>query len=340
QLRKLYYPNPLPDGFYTGSTLKEPFVGLRENYYAWEWGDALFVVLDPFWYTPTPPESRSGSWSLTLGREQYDWLKQTLETSEATFKFVFAHNLVGGQERNGKMRGGIEAAKYFEWGGHEQNGDWGSDPARPGWAMPIHHLLVANNVTIFFHGHDHLFARQDLDGVVYQELPQPSHPNWNVTNRAVEYGYVNGDIVDGSGHLRLRVSPTEVTADYIRAWLPKDENQGRVNGEVAFSYTIPASRKRLTTTSAADFSSVVAPESIVSAFGEGLGGEVSVTVRDSDGTERAAEVLFGSANQVNFVVPAGTAVGVAAVTISADAGSSVTGDLFVHPVAPALFSAN
>ncbi|MCP5111988.1 MAG: metallophosphoesterase family protein, partial [bacterium] len=106
RLRKLYYPNPFPDGFYTGSTREEPFVGLRENYYAWEWGDALFVVLDPFWYIPSPPESRSGGWSLTLGREQYDWLRQTLEASEATFKFVFAHNLVGGQERNGKMRGG------------------------------------------------------------------------------------------------------------------------------------------------------------------------------------------------------------------------------------------
>jgi hypothetical protein len=28
---------------------------LPEDYYAWEWGDALFVAIDPFWYTTTKP---------------------------------------------------------------------------------------------------------------------------------------------------------------------------------------------------------------------------------------------------------------------------------------------
>jgi hypothetical protein len=43
--------------------------------------------------------------------------------------------------------------------------------------MPIHQLLVRNKVAAVFHGHDHLFAKQDLDGIVYQEVPQPSSPN-------------------------------------------------------------------------------------------------------------------------------------------------------------------
>ena len=30
--------------------------------------------------------------------------------------------------------------------------------------------------SIVFHGHDHLYARQDLDGIVYQEVPQPGTP--------------------------------------------------------------------------------------------------------------------------------------------------------------------
>ena len=26
-----------------------------QDYYAWTWGDALFVVIDPYWYTTTKP---------------------------------------------------------------------------------------------------------------------------------------------------------------------------------------------------------------------------------------------------------------------------------------------
>ena len=45
--RKYYYPNPSPNSFYSGNTQVEPNgLGLPENYYAWTWGDALFVILD------------------------------------------------------------------------------------------------------------------------------------------------------------------------------------------------------------------------------------------------------------------------------------------------------
>jgi hypothetical protein len=37
--------------------------------------------------------------------------------------------------------------------------------------MPIHQLLLENHVTTVFHGHDHLFAKQELDGIIYQEVP-------------------------------------------------------------------------------------------------------------------------------------------------------------------------
>ena len=43
------------------------------------------------------------AWGLTLGDRQYAWLKQTLATSTAKYKFVFIHNLVGGLD--GQMRG-------------------------------------------------------------------------------------------------------------------------------------------------------------------------------------------------------------------------------------------
>jgi hypothetical protein len=40
--------------------------------------------------------------------------------------------------------------------------------------MPVHALLARNHATIVFHGHDHLYARQEVDGVVYQSCPNPA----------------------------------------------------------------------------------------------------------------------------------------------------------------------
>jgi hypothetical protein len=228
--RKLYYPNPLPNLFYLGNTKEEPFVGLRENYYAFEWGDALFVVLDPYWYS-----LKKSEWNTTLGVEQYNWFEKTLTESKAKFKFVFCHNLVGGYTSD--ARGGAEYADLFEMGGFNADSTYGFDSWRPGWQKPIHTLMKENNVTVFFHGHDHFFGKQEKDGIIYQEVPQPS--NRNITNlQASEYGYVTGDFLPGRGYLKVSVSPENVKIDYIRTYLPTEENATRKNGEVAYSYTL------------------------------------------------------------------------------------------------------
>jgi len=182
--RKYYCPNPQPDGFYTGSETEEEFVGLRQNYYAWHWGDALFVVLDPYWYTQRKGGERSDNWDWTLGEEQYHWFKQTLADCNAPFKFVFCHQLIGGSPQG---RGGVEWVPYYEMGGYNIDGTWGFDQHRPAWDKPIHQLMVENNVTIFFHGHDHFFAKQELDGIIYQLVPQPSHHNFKNANQAAAY---------------------------------------------------------------------------------------------------------------------------------------------------------
>jgi len=236
--RKEYFPNPEPGGFYDGDSTDEPLVGLRQAYYSWTWGDALFVVLDPYWNRPGPGE-KGGDWNLTLGRAQYDWLKRTLEQSPAAYKFVFLHNLVGGLNMNGPMRGGIEVAQYLEWGGQNLDGSWGFDEARPGWGVPIHQLLVANKVTAVFHGHDHLYARQELDGIVYLEGPQPGARNWNLGNRAKDYAYTHGAILGGSGFVQVKVAPEGVQFDYIQSWLPELENKDRWNGMVADTAVLP-----------------------------------------------------------------------------------------------------
>ena len=164
---------------------------MREDYYAWEWGDALFVVIDEFQYTmnlPYTPAAGEGSddsvtgdqWSWTLGQQQYNWLKQTLENSNAKYKFVFSHNMLGGVPRTvvgvgaGYVRGGAEAAGYFEWGGKNASGTDEFATKRPGWDMTIHEMFVAYGVSAYFHGHDHQYVYETRDGIVYQEVPSPS----------------------------------------------------------------------------------------------------------------------------------------------------------------------
>jgi uncharacterized protein (TIGR03437 family) len=91
--------------------------------------------------------------------------------------------------------------------------------------------------------------------------------------------------------------------------------------------------------SAAAPSSAVAPDSLASLYGSNLGGAASLMVTDAAGVARLAPLIYVSANQVNFVVPAGTAAGSAAFTLAGGAGSqSFTAE--VARVVPRLFSMN
>ena len=230
--RRTYYPCPVPGGFYSGSSTPEPFVGVRDGYYAWTWGGALFVVLDPFWYTTTKPQAAKDGWQWTLGEEQYRWLRTTLEGSSARFTFVFLHHLVGGS--GFEARGGVEAAGFYEWGGANADGSPGFAAHRPGWGKPIAEVLADAGATIVFHGHDHLFVKQDLGGVVYQECPRPDIRKYTDNGDAEKYGYLSGVDLPNAGHLRVTVTRTRVTVAYVRAYLPGDGP----NRDVAYSYSI------------------------------------------------------------------------------------------------------
>ena len=271
--RKNYFANGISSAstFYSGDTAIDPGLNLqRAAYYAWEWGDALFVVLDPYWNTTKVPAETTSGWYMTLGQTQYNWLKDLLAASSVKgtkYKFIFTHNLVGGMPTSGKgavvpdpaalggeMRGGAEAAKYFEWGGKNPDltdGFYSNGiNNHSGWTKTIHQLLVDNHVTAVFHGHDHLYAKQDLDGIVYQEVPQPSYKNTTsafTAANASEGGYLSGTIRDNSGHLRVTVSPTGIKTEYIRSWLPvcsasfplTCESGTHKNREVADTWTVP-----------------------------------------------------------------------------------------------------
>jgi hypothetical protein len=210
---------------------------LLEDYCAWEWGNALFIVLDPFWFTRD--RKAEDNWGWTLGEDQYRWLTTTLEKSKAAFKFVFIHHLAGGLVRD--VRGGAAIAPYMEWGGKNADGSDGFRKNRPGWALPIHQLMVKHGVSIVFHGHDHLFVKEELDGIIYQEVPQPGHPTGG-TRSAEEYGY-HGVLLGSSGHLRVTVGPQAARVDYVRSGVKGITRDEVTNGMVEHSYTVrPATR--------------------------------------------------------------------------------------------------
>jgi uncharacterized protein (TIGR03437 family) len=102
--------------------------------------------------------------------------------------------------------------------------------------------------------------------------------------------------------------------------------------------------------SAAAPSSAVAPNSLASLYGANLApgiaqasaqplplalGTVSLSVTDAAGAMRAAPLLYVSPGQINFLVPDGTAPGLATFVVS---GQTFTAA--IQPVAPTLFSAN
>ena len=236
QWRKFYYPNPYPNSFYSGNTTVENYgINTPENYYSWTWGDALFVVLDVYrteispGATPADP-AKPQNWDWTLGRTQYNWMRSVLENSTAKHKFVFAHHT------RGQGRGGIATATQFEWGGIDGN-QYKFDQYRPGWGKPIHQVFVDTKVDIFFQGHDHLFAKEELNGVVYQEVPMPSDITYTIGYTANAGAYPNGNAMNGTGHIRVNVSPSCVKVDYVKAYMPSDATLSHPNGEVAFTYT-------------------------------------------------------------------------------------------------------
>lgn len=97
--------------------------------------------------------------------------------------------------------------------------------------------MAKYGVTIFFQGHDHVFAHQQLDGVVYQALAEPADSTYTLYNRDA---YSSGDVLPNSGRVRVTVSAKNVHVEYIRSYLPKDATAAHPNGEAAYSYEVNA----------------------------------------------------------------------------------------------------
>ncbi|MGE0127765.1 MAG: choice-of-anchor D domain-containing protein [Blastocatellales bacterium] len=117
-----------------------------------------------------------------------------------------------------------------------------------------------------------------------------------------------------------------------------------------------ATARAVATVSAASFSGqTLAAESIVAAFGVNLATGVvvsntlplptslagtTVRVRDSAGAERLAPLFFVAPQQINYLIPPGTATGAATITVTSGDGSLSIGAVNIAAVAPGLFTAN
>ncbi|GAB1474060.1 hypothetical protein MASR2M69_15010 [Bacteroidota bacterium] len=235
--RKKYYPLPFPDEFYSGDKDLVQFTGLLGDYYSFEWGDALFVVIDPYWHSDIPVDNKAGSmekseddpWKITLGDIQYYWFKQTLESSSSKHKFVFSHHV------SGTGRGGIEVSHLYEWGGYNQKNVWEFNKMRPNWSSPIHKLMSDNKVDIFFQGHDHLFAKQERDGVIYQTVPSPADDTYSAFNSTA---YKSGVVYPNSGFLNIKVSTNNITVEYIGSFIDSEQYPINKNRKTIYSYSI------------------------------------------------------------------------------------------------------
>jgi uncharacterized protein (TIGR03437 family) len=99
----------------------------------------------------------------------------------------------------------------------------------------------------------------------------------------------------------------------------------------------------------------VAPDSIVAVFGANfatgvaVGGTIplptsllgtTIKVRDSGGTERLAGLFFVSPGQCNYVIPTGTSLGPATVTVTSGDGRVSVGTVQIALIGPGLFTAD
>jgi 3',5'-cyclic AMP phosphodiesterase CpdA len=182
-----------------------------QDYYAFTWGDALFVVLNVSTYTPTChlldfDPGLPDDW--TLGQAQLDWLRRTLASAQSKWKFVLIHHPVGGNAGND-----VNSA-YGRGGGRA---------AHVGEQEIVHELMQQFGVQIFFYGHDHVFTDMLVDGIRYT-LPGSAGAIWMF--QEVETGY--NTFWPDSGWGRVDVTPDAVHVQMLA-----------VGGKLLFDYTLP-----------------------------------------------------------------------------------------------------
>lgn len=189
--RLVYVPGPGRDTYPEGGSA-------NGDYYAFTWGDALFVVLNVMTYTPTCHllgtfPGLPDDW--TLGDDQLAWLERTLAAATARWRFLFIHHTVGG------AAGDFNNSAYGRGGGQA---------ARVGEQAVVHDLMMRHGAQIFFYAHDHVFTDMVVDGIHYT-LPGSAGAPWKFNQLETGYSQYWPD----SGHARVDVSAARVKVDLV-----------------------------------------------------------------------------------------------------------------------------
>ncbi|RLB61407.1 MAG: hypothetical protein DRI90_11420 [Deltaproteobacteria bacterium] len=190
QQRYAYLPNPTDATYPDGGSR-------HQDYYAFQWGDALFAVLNVITYTKTEHVLRKPSRpdDYSLGDEQLRWLERTLAQATARWRFVLIHHAVGG-------RGGDEKNSSY--------GRGGGRAAQVGEQARLHALMQKHGVQVMFYGHDHVFYDMVVDGIHYT-LPGSAGAPWKFTSAETGYETYWPD----SGHARVQVGPKRVDVELV-----------------------------------------------------------------------------------------------------------------------------
>ena len=110
----------------------------NELYYSFAVDDSLFIFLD----SNMPGQDRK------ITGDQYKWVEQTLAGSDQKYKFVFVHHPL-----------------YPEKGlGHHYGGSLDKYPKE---RDRLESLFVKYGVNIVFVGHEHLYLRKTVDGILH-----------------------------------------------------------------------------------------------------------------------------------------------------------------------------
>lgn len=189
--RLLYAPGPGASTYPEGGSA-------NGDYYAFTWGDALFVVLNVMTYTPTCHLLYDGpglpdDW--TLGAAQMAWLGQTLAQATSKWRFLFIHHTVGG------AAGDVYDTAYGRGGGQA---------AHVGEQAQVHALMLQYGVQVFFYAHDHVFTDTVVDGIHYL-LPGSAGAPWKFDGTATGYPHYWED----SGYANVTVTPDRVGVDFV-----------------------------------------------------------------------------------------------------------------------------
>jgi len=195
-------PNPNGETYPQGGSLDSDY---DQGYFAFEWGDALFIVLDAIKYKDSKRRNKTPS-RFHIGQNQLDWVTRTLANASQKWKLVFTHHCFGGGDNYG--RGGGAFATQYE--------------------QALLHNLCKQYGAHIFKGHDHLWADEVVDGVHYYcaGLPWGPQCDYRTKGKGTSFDefYPNGFMstscksdppaCDNNGYCVVEITPQVLTIWY------------------------------------------------------------------------------------------------------------------------------